>query len=84
MEKNRFSIVANISNHHVHLSQTDMEKLFGHGSKLAKERDLIQPGQFASTERVTLKGPRGKIERVRILGPIRKRTQVVISRTDSF
>lgn len=84
MEKSQLSIVANISNHHVHLSQADMEKLFGFGSKLTKERDLIQPGQFASAERVTLEGPHGKIERVRILGPIRKRTQVEISRTDSF
>jgi len=84
VQKNKLSIIANISNHHVHLSQTDMEKLFGPGSKLTKERDLIQPGQFASAERVTLKGPHGKIEKVRVLGPIRKRTQVEISRTDSF
>ena len=84
MEKDKLSVIANISNHHVHLSETDMEKLFGAGSKLTKERGLLQPGQFASTECVTLKGPSGKIEKVRLLGPIRKRTQVEISRTDSF
>lgn len=69
---------------HVHLSQGDVERLFGPGYQLTKFRDLSQPGQFAAQEQVTVKGPKGKLERIRVLGPARKQTQVEISLTDSF
>ncbi|MBN1385087.1 MAG: phosphate propanoyltransferase [Elusimicrobia bacterium] len=77
-------VIANVSNRHLHLCQEDMEKLFGKGYKLKKIKDLIQPGEFASKETVVIKGNKGEIKKVRVLGPIRKATQVEISRTDSF
>ncbi|MEM0010980.1 MAG: phosphate propanoyltransferase [Candidatus Bathyarchaeia archaeon] len=70
-----------VSARHMHISQEDLEILFGKGYQLRKERDLYQPGEFASAEVVQVVGPRGAL-RVRILGPTRKQTQVEISRTD--
>lgn len=69
---------------HVHLCRKDVEQLFGPGYQLQKFKDLVQPGQFACKEQVTIVGPRGQIERVRVLGPERKDTQVEIALTDSF
>lgn len=73
-----------VSNRHVHLSDEHLEILFGAGHKLTKLKDLTQPGEFAAEEKVTLVGPKGAIEGVRVLGPTRKQTQVEISVTDSF
>jgi len=73
-----------ISAHHVHLTQEHVEALYGKGHQLTKHSDLSQPGQFASTEQVTLVGPKGRIERVRVLGPVRKMTQVEIAMTEQF
>ncbi|MCB9622187.1 MAG: acetate/propionate family kinase [Sandaracinus sp.] len=73
-----------ISARHVHLDRAGMDALFGEGSELTPYKPLSQPGQFASEERVTLVGPRGRIERVRVLGPLRKGCQVEVSRTDEF
>lgn len=73
-----------ISNRHVHLNRADMDILFGKGSELTKLKDLKQPGQYAAAEVITIKGPRGKIEKVRVLGPLREETQVEISLSDSF
>lgn len=73
-----------ISNRHVHLSENDFYKLFGSNKKLSKKKDLSQPGQFAANETVTLFGPKGIIENVRILGPFRSQTQIEISKTDAF
>lgn len=73
-----------ISNRHVHLSAHDLEILFGRDGTLTKFKDLSQPGQFACQEKVTLVGPKGVIENVRILGPTRKATQVEISVSDCF
>mgnify|MGYP000929353331 FL=1 len=73
-----------ISNRHVHLSKGDLEKLFGEGYQLTNIKDLSQPGQFAADETVTLVGPKGVLQRVRVLGPTRANTQVEISRTDAF
>ena len=72
------------SAHHVHLSQKDFEILFGAGRAMTPRSDLSQPGQFAADETVNLIGPKGRIERVRILGPARKESQVEISRTEQF
>ncbi len=73
-----------VSNRHIHLSQEHLEQLFGPGYHLHKMRELKQYGQYAAEETVTLIGPKGKISNVRILGPVRKQTQVEISRTDSY
>ncbi|HHU51665.1 MAG TPA: phosphate propanoyltransferase [Firmicutes bacterium] len=73
-----------ISNRHVHLSQEDLELLFGPGHQLTLKKDLSQPGQFAAEETVDLIGPKGSIKKVRILGPVRPQTQVEISITDCF
>ena len=74
-----------VSNRHIHLSQEHLEVLFGKGYELTKLKDLSQPGQYACKEQLTLIGPSLKsIEGVRVLGPVRKESQVEISRTDSF
>ncbi|MBD3346817.1 MAG: acetate/propionate family kinase [Chitinivibrionales bacterium] len=73
-----------VSAHHVHLSQDHVERLFGMGHQLTPIGDLSQPGQFACKERVTFVGPKGKVERVRVLGPVRKETQVEISMTEQY
>lgn len=69
---------------HVHLCRADVERLFGTGYRLQRLKDLSQPGQFACKEQVTVVGPRGQLERVRVLGPERKATQVEVSLTDTF
>lgn len=73
-----------VSAHHVHLSQEHVELLFGKGHELTTLSDLSQPKQFASKEQVTLVGPKGKVERVRVLGPVRKESQVEIAMTEQF
>lgn len=73
-----------ISARHIHLDRSAMDALFGEGSELTEYRPLSQPGQFASEERLAIVGPRGRIERVRILGPLRGKCQVEVSRTDEF
>ena len=73
-----------VSNRHIHLSQTDLETLFGQNYALTVQKELSQLGQFAAQETVTLVGPKGSLEMVRMLGPVRKRTQVELSVTDCF
>ena len=73
-----------ISNRHIHLSQQDLERLFGAGYQLTNTKDLVQPGQFACKETLTVCGPKGAIEKVRVLGPVRKQTQVEILAGDTF
>ena len=80
----QYSIPVGVSNRHIHLSPEDVEILFGQGYSLIPDRELSQPGQFAAKEKVTLVGPKGFIQGVRILGPARGATQVEISRTDGF
>lgn len=72
------------SNRHLHLSQNDLNVLFGQGYQMTKLKDLSQPGQFACKETVTICGPKGAIEKVRILGPVRNKTQVEVLEGDSF
>lgn len=71
------------SGRHVHLCQQHVEQLFGKGYVLTKKKDISQPGQYVCEERVTLKGPKGGIENVAVLGPVREKTQVEISMTDA-
>jgi acetate kinase len=73
-----------ISAHHIHLMQEHVEALFGKGHQLTKHADLSQPGQYACKEQLTIGGPKGRVERVRILGPARKYTQVEIAMTEQF
>src|SRR4029077_7457914 len=73
-----------ISAHHIHLTQEHVEALFGKGHQLTKHADLSQPGQYACKEQLTIVGPKGRVDRVRILGPARKYTQVEIAMTEQF
>jgi len=84
-DKPEGDIPVGISNRHIHLTKEDVETLFGKGYELTKLKDLSQPGQYACKEQLTIVGPSMRaIEGVRVLGPERKRSQVEISRTDSF
>lgn len=74
-------VTVGVSNRHIHLSERDFAKLFG-GSGLTVKKELMQPGQYAAEETVTLIGPKGKLSRVRVLGPFRSQTQVELSKTD--
>ena len=78
------SIPVGISNRHIHLSQGDLETLFGAGYQLTKTKDLSQPGQYACKETVIMAGPKGAIEKVRILGPVRSESQAEILQADCF
>ncbi|MGA3602736.1 phosphate propanoyltransferase [Lysinibacillus agricola] len=73
-----------VSARHVHLAQAEVEKLFGENYQLTPKFELSQPGQFAAEETVVIAGPKGSIERVRILGPARSLSQVEISWTDAM
>jgi len=77
-------IPVGISNRHVHLSREDMDALFGYGSTLTRMKAVKQPGQYAAEETVTLRGPKGELKHVRVLGPLRSATQIEISVSDSF
>ncbi len=79
------TIPVGISNRHIHLSRADLDTLFGAGYELTPIKDLSQPGQYACKEQLTIVGPSMRsIEGVRVLGPIRKQSQVEISMTDSY
>jgi len=71
-----------VSARHVHLTDADVEILFGEGSVLHEKRPLSQKGQYLCEERVNLIGPKGRKERVAVLGPVRKTSQVELSASD--
>lgn len=73
-----------VSAHHIHLTQEHVEALFGPGHQLTRHSDLSQPGQYACQEQLAIVGPKGRIERVRVLGPARPYTQVEIAMTEQF
>lgn len=73
-----------VSNRHIHLSREDADVLFGKDYAFSQLKPLLQPGQFACEETVTVKGPKGTINKVRVLGPLRPQTQLEVSKTDSF
>lgn len=73
-----------ISGRHIHLDKETFAKLFGEDAEPTPFKDLSQPGQYACEERVNLIGPRNRIDRVRLLGPLRQKNQVEVSRTDEF
>jgi putative phosphotransacetylase len=75
--------IVETSARHIHVTQEDLETLFGKGYELTKKKDLSQPGQFACEERVTIVGPKKELAGVSILGPVRPVTQVELSATDA-
>jgi len=83
-EPQRRPLPVAVSGRHVHLSADTLAALFGAGATLTPDKPLRQPGNWVARERVTLVGPKGQLEQVAILGPLRKRTQIEVSRTDSF
>ena len=81
---NGYQVPVGVSARHIHLTQQDVETLFGEGYQLTKKKDLMG-GQFASNETVTIVGLKLRaIENVRVLGPVRKASQVEISATDAM
>jgi acetate kinase len=78
------SFLVEVSAHHIHLTQAHVEALYGPGHQLTKHADLSQPGQYACKEQLAIVGPKGRIERVRVLGPARKYSQVEIAMTEQF
>ena len=84
-QKSEGGIPIGVSNRHIHLSKNDLETLFGEGYELTPIKELSQPGQYACKEQLTIIGPSMRpIENVRVLGPVRKASQVEISMTDSY
>jgi putative phosphotransacetylase len=77
-------IPVGVSSRHIHLKQEHVEALFGVGAELSVLKDLSQPGEFAANETVKVVGPKGEFPTVRVLGPVRKFTQLEISRTDAY
>ena len=71
-------IPVNASNRHIHLCQQDVEALFGAGYRLRKMRDLLQPGQYACHEQVTMQTDGGQLT-LRVVGPVRRETQIELS-----
>ena len=76
-------VLVETSARHLHLSQKDLDMLFGEGYSLTNKKDLSQPGQFACAERVDVVGPKRTLEGVTVLGPLRKTTQIELSMTDA-
>lgn len=76
----RIFIPLEASGRHVHVTEAQARALFGHG--LTPKRPLSQPGQFLAQERVTVIGPKGKLDNVAVLGPERKEGQLELSLTD--
>jgi putative phosphotransacetylase len=77
-------ILVEVSARHCHLSQQDLEKLFGSGYELKKMKNLSQPSDFAAEETVAIEFGSKKFDNVRIIGPTRNQTQVEISITDAI
>ena len=75
-------VLVETSARHLHLSQADLETLFGKGHELTVKKMLSQPGQFAAEEKVEVIGPKGSLK-MSVLGPVRKETQVEVSLTDA-
>lgn len=75
-------ILIETSARHLHVTQQDLETLFGVGHQLTPKKDLSQPGQYAAEEKVIVQGPKGELK-LTILGPVRKATQVEVSLTEA-
>ncbi|CAG7602150.1 Phosphate propanoyltransferase [Paenibacillus solanacearum] len=79
-----YQVPIGVSARHIHLSEAHIAILFGSGYELTVLKELSQPGQFAATETVAVVGPKGRFDKVRILGPARGKTQLEVSQTDAF
>lgn len=77
-------LVLGVSNRHVHLCEEDFRTLFGPDAELTVKVMLRQTGEFAANEMVKVIGPKGSFEKVRLMGPHRKQTQVELSYTDCY
>ena len=84
MLKKPIKIIIETSARHLHISRTDFKAIFGEGAELTKFRQLSQPHSFAANEVVTLKTSKDELKYVRILGPLKERTQIEISKTDAY
>ena len=82
-EEQADTVPVEVSARHVHLTQEDVETLFGPGHTLTHKRDLSQPGQFLAEERVSIVTGKNSFHNVAVLGPVRKHTQVELSMTDA-
>lgn len=80
---NSFKTTVEISARHIHLCQTDYTELFA-DEELSVRNRLSQPGEFASDKTVEIVGPDGRIHNVRVLGPLREKSKLELSRTDCF
>lgn len=78
------SILVEVSARHIHLSQKDLEALFGPGYQLRQLKKLSQADDFAAEEKLDLKAGQGEIKGLRIIGPVRRQTQIEISRSDAI
>lgn len=76
------NFIVETSARHLHVTQEHLETLFGKGFELSNKKDLSQPGQFATNEKVTVVGPKGQLA-MSILGPVRPSTQVEVSFSDA-
>ena len=75
-------VMVETSARHLHVSQEDLVTLLGEGAVLSDKKDLSQPGQFATNEKVEVVGPKGSLK-MSILGPVRPETQVELALTDA-
>ncbi len=78
------AVPVEVSARHIHLSLKDLERLFGRGYRLKKMYSLFQPGEFAAKESLAVKGNSKKTLNFRVVGPLRKKTQVELSKTDAI
>lgn len=76
-------VLVETSARHLHLTQEDLETLFGKGFELTFKKALSQPGQFATNEKVEVIGPKKSMGMISVLGPVRRYTQVELSMTDA-
>ncbi len=83
MERSKADIPVGVSNRHVHLCQQDWDKLFGAGSQPRKLKSTKQPGYWAAFEAVDVEGPKGRLEKVRLVAPHRAKTQIEVSLSDA-
>ena len=78
-----YEVKIGLSNKHVHLQKDHIDILFGEGHELTPTKPLVQPGQFASEEKVDIVGPKNTLKGIRVLGPARPETQVELAMTDA-
>lgn len=76
-------VPVSVSARHLHLCREDLEALFGKGYELTVEKEISQPGQYAAKEKVTLITDKGKIENIRVLGPLRNKTQIELTKSEA-